>query len=153
MLRSLAGRPTSKDIDVLRIEIVQEEVRLKAEADSLLEVQKQREAEAASAAALDSLKNLPGNVLRKASSLGVDLSGVEGRYNIILGAFKDKANAEKFAARVSEAGYHAGIIPFRNSLNAVGAGSTDDPKAIFDCLNKIRKESFCPGEVWVLVKE
>lgn len=153
MLRSLAGRPTSKDIGVLRIEIIQEETKKKVEADSLLAVQKQREDEAASAAALDTLKSLRGNVLRKASTLGVDLSGIEGHYNIILGAFKDEANAEKFASRVSDAGYRAGIIPFRNSLKAVGVGSTDDPKAIYDCLNKVRKESFCPGEVWILVKE
>ena len=150
MLRSLAGRPSSRDIEVMRVELVEEQKKAQAQADSLKELQR---VEAEKKAALDSLMALPENILRTASSLKIKPEELKNAYAIVIGAFKDEANAAKSASRAEEAGYSAELLSFRGGLKAVAVAGTDDVCEILASFNKIKIESFCPKDVWILVKE
>ena len=150
MLRSLAGRPSSQDIEVMRVELLEEQKKEQVRADSLKEVQR---VEAEKKAALDSLMALPENILRTASSLKIKPEELKHAYAIVIGAFRDEANAAKSASRAEEAGYSAELLPFRGSLKAVAVCGTNDARDILSSFNKIRTESFCPRDVWILVKE
>lgn len=152
MFRRLAGRPTSDDIDRMRLEILDEEnaARMRAEEEARLENARilAEKAKADSIAYTDSL----GGYLRDRTRMGVPQSVVlPGQYYVIIGAFKEIANAERLVSRVSAAGYEATVITFRNGNNAVGICRSDDPKSAFEALCRLKKEDFCPKEAWVLV--
>ena len=150
MLRSLAGRPSSRDIEVMRVELLEEQKKEQVRADSLKEVQR---VEAEKKAALDSLMALPENILRTASSLKIKPEELKHAYAIVIGAFRDEANAAKSASRAEEAGYSAELLSFRGGLKAVAVCGTNDVRDILSSFNKIRTESFCPKDGWILVTE
>lgn len=157
MLRKIAGRPTSSDLNAMRIEIIEEdeaaaadEARQKAYEDSVsLAEQRARRSEEV----LDSLRS-SGSIITP-SKLGVveEKSALSANYYIIIGAFKEKSNAERLAAKVEAAGYPAKLISLKTGMNAVGICESDDAGTVNQWLNKVRNESFCPKEAWVLVRE
>lgn len=154
--RRLAGRPTSKDIHAMRVEILEEdaaaaaeEARQKAVMDSIALAERLA---AESEAIMDSLKS-EGRIISPNKLGGVDPASLKEQYYIVIGSFKDRANADRLAAKVGEAGYPATVIILRTGMNAVGICGTNDVHSLNESLKKVRKESFCPKEAWVLVKE
>lgn len=171
-LRKLAGRPTSEDIELKRAEIVRvkEAARKQHVADSVALAQK---LVADSLAAADSVAALSeskvaeeqksprpklggqerGTMLNPAALGGLFTTNLDYHYYIIVGAFKERANAEKMVNIVNAAGYTGTMISFRNGLNAVGVCQTDDIDKAFEGLAKAKGESFCPADAWILVNE
>ena len=103
--RSLAGRPTSEEIQAKRLEILRaqqlvEEARL----DSL---RREKQAMLDSIAALDSLATLDsirqqgGTILNPAKLGGLFATKLESRYYIIVGCFRQRTNAELLLNRAS----------------------------------------------------
>ena len=72
-------------------------------------------------------------------------------YYIVVGAFKDRANAESLLTVVREAGYSPVLINFRNGFNAIGIAPANDLLHVFQSLKQVKKEGFCPDDVWILV--
>ena len=132
------------------LELGEEQMKEQVRAASLKEVRRE---EAEKKAALDSLMALPENILRTASSLKIKPEELKHAYAIVIGAFRDEANAAKSASRAEEAGYSAELLSFRGGLKAVAVCGTNDVRDILSSFNKIRTESFCPKDVWILVKE
>ena len=148
--RKLAGRPTSADIEAKREIIAREEAAHQARMDSLKRVEK---AKADSLELLDRIK-ASGEMMLSVSSLRrVDASKLDKRYYIIVGAFSSTDNASYMAGKIKAAGYDAVKIPYGNGFTAVGTGGTGALAHLWDNLQKVRTESFCPKDVWILVNE
>ncbi len=154
-LRAVAGRPTSKDIENKRIAIIKaEEEALQSRLDSIrMAEQKLVEDSLASAASLESLK-ADGVLMNGPSRIG-GVSGMElgKRYYIIVGAFRDRSNAEKMMGTASGKGYDTVLIECRSGMVAVGVCPSDDIVTVERTYRKLMEETFCPKEAWILVNE
>lgn len=153
-LRSLAGRPTSEDIEMMRFELQFREARETARQDSLEMVRKHVKDSLAAEAARDSLKQMRG-LLREPARLGGYSSSFvpEFGYAAVLGSFKDRANAERFMQRIQEAGFKAVLIPFRNGMTSVGACPSDNPAEFLELIGRLKADPVCPEDFWILVNE
>lgn len=146
--RSLAGRPTSEDIEEMRIEKLRvEEERLQAD---LLKLQQEKQAVEDSLEALKLIRQQEGTLLNPSALGGLFTTRLESRYCVILGAFSQRSNAERLHKIVSEKDYAPLLISFRNGLIAVGVCPVNSLQEAMQCIRKVREESFCPADVWIL---
>ena len=152
-MRTLAGRPTSADVEMKRIEILRaEEAALQARLDSLRKVEEKMIRDSLNA--LDSIRQIGGSILNPASLGGLFATKLEARYYIILGSFRARANAESLFKVAKEAGYKPALISFgKGGLIAVGVSPVNRLPDAYAALNEVRKEKFCPKDVWILVNE
>ena len=152
-MRKLAGRPTSEDIETKRIELLRaEEAALQARLDSLRNVEQRMIQDSLNA--LDSIRQLGGSILNPASLGGLFATKLESRYYIILGSFRTRANAEALYKVAKDAGYRPALISFgKGGLIAVGVSPVNKLPDALSALNEVKKEKFCPKDVWILVNE
>ena len=152
-MRKLAGRPTSEDVEAMRLEILRaEEAALQARLDSLRNVEQRMVQDSLNA--LDSIRQLGGSILNPASLGGLFATKLEARYYIILGSFRSRANAEGLFNVAKAAGYRPALISFgKGGLIAVGVCPVNRLADAYVSLSDVRKESFCPKDVWILVNE
>ena len=152
-MRKLAGRPTSEDIENKRIELLRaEEAALQARLDSLKQVEQKMLQDSLNV--LDSIRQLGGSILNPASMGGLFATKLEARYYIILGSFRTRSYAEALFNLAKDAGYKPALISFgKGGLIAVGVSPVNRLSDAFAALNEVRKEKFCPSDVWVLVNE
>lgn len=149
--RSLAGRPTSEDIQAKKIEIqLAEQAMLQARLDSL---KREQQIVQDSLAALDSIAQYGGTILNPAKLGGLFATKLEARYYVIIGAFGVRSNAEKLLLRAQNAGYEPALISFNNGLIAVGLCPCNNIVNAKDALKKVKGETFCPKDVWLLLNE
>lgn len=157
-LRTVAGRPTSTELQSKRAAIaVREMEEREAEArerhvrDSLAAVEKHR---TDSVAAETFFKESRVSRLRTGSFPGLLTDGFPQKYCIILAGFSQPQNAEQFSAKLKEAGYTPLILHYvRGTRSMVGIDPTDDPAALRATYEKVRAEKFCPRDAWILVNE
>lgn len=150
--RALAGRPTSKDIDAKRVEIMKsEEAALQARLDSIRTAEEKVVSD--SIAALDSIA-AQGIIMAGESRLGgLKGDGTGHRYHIIVGAFRDRDNAQKLAAKAADGGFEAVLLDCRGGMIAVGLCPSDRIAETYDALTILRHKPFCPKDSWILVSE
>lgn len=149
MFRKLAGRPTQEEL--MRMEqMVQEEKRHQARIDSL---DRLRQAKEDSIAIMDSLMQIKGTILNPSEVGGLFTTKLDSKYYVVVGAFKNRNNAEDLFDTVSERGYKPILISFRNGFNAIAMCPTNSVQEAFASLKRVRSESFCPDDVWILVNE
>ena len=154
--RKLAGRPTSDDIEVRRQEMVADQeakaARQKAVEDSLALVAKNE------ADSIEACRYIKENGVRmySSASLGVimpeDEAGIcKGQYRVIVGSFKDKANAQKKLAQVEEAGeFGSHFIRMRNGMIAVATCPVDQIQNALAGLKELQRIGVCPDDAWIL---
>jgi hypothetical protein len=156
--RTLAGRPTSKDIDAKQLAaLLSEKAELEAANKSLEaryeiicnEFQNFKD----SLSALDSISQYGGTVLNPTTLGGLFSTRLEARYYVIVGAFKYRSNAEALLKMTKKYGYNPALISFRNGRMAVGLCPSNNIKDAFKGLKKVKNEPFCPSDVWVLRNE
>ena len=156
-LRSIAGRPTSEDLENKRTEILreQEAARHQARIDSLERVRRHMADSIAAMEAhlLDSLAQTKGTILNPSKLGGLYTTKLESKYYIIVGAFRNRNYAERKLRACNEAGYTATIISFRNGLLAVGVLPSGDLNETLKTLRGLRGTSICPKDGWILVNE
>ena len=151
MFRRLAGRPTGKELEQMRLEMMQrQEAEHRERIDSLRKVEA---ALADSIAVLDSIRQMHGTILNPSDIGGLFTTRLDSRYYIVVGSFKSRENAESLLVSVKERGYSPVLISFRNGFNAIGIAPADDLHRIFLSLKNVREEDFCPEDVWILVNE
>lgn len=150
--RKLAGRPTSEYIEERKLEILRrQEAAAQARLDSL---QREQKAVRDSIAALDSLKQQGGTILNPSKLGGLFATKLEARHYIIVGTFRERANAESLLRKVSDAGeYSPALISFRNGMIAVGVCPCNKLPDAVAALESVRKKPFCPSDVWILLNE
>lgn len=156
-VRTLAGRPTSAQVEQLRLEqLAAEEARVQARLDSLVRAEKQLADSLAALEAhlLDSLYQTKGTVLNSAKLGGLFTTKLETRYCIVVGAFRGRYYAERKLKACKEAGYEsAAIISFRNGLLAVAILPSNDLNDTLKTLRELRGTGVCPKDSWILVNE
>lgn len=162
-LRKFAGRPTSEDIAFKRAEIVRmKEIEHRIMMDSLAKVEREMSdslAKVDSAESAKADKALRETVrssgkLRDIKALGnLETADLPYRYYIMVGSFKEKANAQKMLGIVQEAGYPGTMIVFRTGINAVGICPTNDLEQALANLEKLVGEKFCPPDAWIVINE
>lgn len=152
-MRKLAGRPTGEELENMRIELLRaEEAALQARLDSLRKVEERMLRDSLNA--LDSIRQLGGSILNPASLGGLFATKLESRYYIILGSFRSRANAEALFNVTKAAGYRPALISFgKGGLIAVGVCPVNRLSDALTNLSEVKKESFCPKDVWILVNE
>lgn len=149
--RELAGRPTSEDIEELRLEKLRvEEERLQA---SLAKLEQEKKAVADSIEAMKFIRQQSGTLLNPSALGGLYTTRLEARYCVIVGAFEQRSNAERLHKEASEKGYSPLLISFRSGLIAVGIGPADSLPEVMQTLRKVKEETFCPDDVWILDNE
>ncbi len=149
-LRSVSGRPSSRDI-LKKAEQIQRELdRKQASLDSMKMIEKQLKD---SLAYMDSLRQLKGTILNPSKLGGLYTTKLESKFYIVIGAFRERANAESLVRKVSAQGYPGTLISFRNGYNVVGVCPSNNPQDIYDTLKEVRKKDFCPDDVWILINE
>lgn len=149
MFRKLAGRPTKEELRKIE-RMMEEEKRHQAVLDSLTRLQK---AKADSIAMMDSLMQLKGTVLNPSEVGGLFTTKLDFRYYVVVGAFKNRSNAESLLETVSGKGLNPVLISFRNGFNAIALAPTNSLAEAFSSMKSIRNEPFCPDDVWILVNE
>ena len=157
-VRTLAGRPTSDDLEVKRstIERAENVARYQARIDSLERVR----AHLADSLAeldkhlLDSLSQNRGTILNPSKMGGLYTTKLASRYYIVVGAFRTRSYAERKLTACNEAGYtNATIISFRNGLLAVAVCPSDSLNETVKKLRELRGNGICPPDGWILVNE
>ena len=148
--RRLAGRPTSDEIAAKREMILREEAAHQARMDSLSRIEK---AKADSLALLDKMKDAGEMFLSVSSLRRANAQKLDKRYYIVVGAFSNVDNASWLASKITAAGYEVEKIPYGNGFTAVGVAGTDALAHLWDSLQKVRTEPFCPKDVWILVND
>ena len=155
-IRTLAGRPTSAQVETIRKEkIAAEEARHQAVLDSM-EQAKQALADSMArleAHLLDSLSQAKGTVLNPSKLGGLFTTKLDTKYCIVVGAFRNRAYAERKLKACDAAGYTATIISFRNGLLAVSVCPSDDLNQTLKTLKRLRGTDVCPEDGWILVND
>lgn len=153
-VRSLAGRPTSAQLEQIRKDrIAAEEARHQAVLDSMERVEKALAEELAAREAhlLDSLTQAKGTVLNPSKMGGLYTTKLDSKYCIVVGAFRVRSYAERKLKQCNAAGYTATIISFRNGLLAVSICPSDSLDESLKTLKKLRGTAVCPQDGWILV--
>ena len=149
--RIIAGRPTSEEIELKRIEILRaEQAVVQARLDSLKREQKIAQD---SLDALDSIKQYGGSILNPSTLGGLFATKLEARYYVIVGSYRVRNNAEAMFKRAAGKGYEPALISFRNGMIAVGLCPNNNIVDALEALKRVKKETFCPSDVWVLLNE
>ncbi len=149
--RRLAGRPTSADI-AAKIERIRAAVQAceAARLDSIRRVEQRR---ADSLAVLDSIQREGDRMWRPERLGGLTVASLPARYYLVVGAFASMDNAERFSDQLAQRGYPAEIIAFRNGYNAVAVCKTDDITEMYASLRQLKRQDFCPPNVWILTSD
>ncbi len=151
-VRKIAGRPTGRDIEDKRVAIIRaENEALQSRLDSIRLAEEKIIAD--SLAVLDFFE-VSGVMMSGPERLG-GLAGTELDYDyyIIVGAFRESANARKLFKTASVSGYSPVLISCRNGMTAVGLCPTNGIHSIKEAYDRVSGEPFCPKNAWILVKE
>ena len=150
--RSLAGRPTSEDIENMKIERLRaEEAALQARLDSLKNVEQKMLQDSLNA--LDSIRQIGGSVLNPAKYGGLFATRLEARYYVIIGAFRTRSNAENLLRTAKASGYRPALISFQSGMIAVGLCPSGRIVEVRESYEALKNETFFPKEAWILVSE
>jgi len=155
-IRQVAGRPTKAQVETLRQQQLQaEEARHQARLDSMKRVQAAMADSLAALEAylLDSLSQAKGTVLNPSKLGGLYTTKLETRYCIVVGAFRNRAYAERKLNACNEAGYTGTIVSFRNGLLAVSVCPSNSLDETVKTLKKLRGKGICPEDGWILVNQ
>lgn len=153
-VRTLAGRPTSAQLEQMRLNrIAAEEAAHQARLDSMAKAEKAlaESLAAREAQLLDSLTQARGTVLNPSTLGGLFTTRLESKYYIIVGAFRTRSYAERKLNQCNGAGYTATIISFRNGLLAVGICPSDNLEETLKTLKQLRGTEVCPQDGWILM--
>ncbi len=146
--RTLAGRPTSEEIEAMKVEKLRiEEERLQAD---LLKLQQEKQAVEDSIEALKLLRQQEGTLLNPSSLGGLFATRLEAKYCVIIGTFSRRENAERLHKEAADKGYSPLLISIRNGLIAVGVSPVNTRQEAMQAVRTVREESFCPDDVWIL---
>lgn len=145
--RSLAGRPTSAEIDGKRtaIELAERE-REQTRLDSIRVAEKIVSDSLSAVSRIDSL----GVAVISLSDLGGAEQMIPAGYVIVVGSFKSAGNADRMAQSVTSAGYSPLVLTFRNGMAAVAVEPCHRISDAVAAYEKVGNEKFCPKDAWIL---
>lgn len=155
-VRGVAGRPTAAQVEQIRQQqMKEEEARHQARLDSLKRVQQHLEDSLAALEAhlIDSLSQARGSIINPSKMGGLYATKLEAKYCIIVGAFRNRAYAERKLKACQDAGYAASLVSFRNGLMAVAVCPSNSLDQTVKTVKKLRGQGVCPPDSWILMNE
>lgn len=148
--RTLAGRPTSSEIEVKRAAIArQEAVKDSLRLADMAQLQAAQKEQADSSASVDGLRKLPRLM---AKSIGLAEKPAKRLY-IMTGMYSSEANAKRASDTMASRGYPAELISYRSGKTAVGICGCNKIGELYESYRRFSDEPFCPDGVWILVNE
>ncbi|MBO7279300.1 MAG: SPOR domain-containing protein [Bacteroidales bacterium] len=126
--RSMLGKPTSEDLERMRIE-AEMEARARFVRDS---IQQAKADSIAFAQAQEALK-----------------PKLEGRYFVVVGSFMTQANAERMVELLTKEGYRPQTIHFKNGFDAVAVSAHDTFRAAYYEMDEMYGMDFAPEDIWI----
>lgn len=129
--RSLVGKPTSAELEQIRIEAQKKAEREKFVADSI-----KAAGEAARLSALAE-EELPA------------VSDSDPRFHVIVGCFKITDNAVHYREKFIGNGYSPKRIMFKNGFEAVSLIQEDTMEKARAAMEKFMDSPLCPDDVWI----
>lgn len=152
-MRRTAGRPTKKEVEMMKEEIGrienlrQEEARVRASLDSL-KMEKQALQDSITALLATEVPQVqPKEPARDLSQYLT--KNLENRYYVIIGAFQSYENAKALMQKADKFGYSPVLIGCRNGLIGVGVCPVDEYADALIALQMLRREKFCPSDPWI----
>lgn len=141
MFRNVAGRPTSKEIARMRVEVANAEkealkARQKALEDSLALLDSQRQAQV-------NLEHL--DVITELYS-----ENPSPMYYAIIGSFREQENLESMIRKIAAEGYIPAVFHFGGGMTGVGISLGRPYEEAIVSYMSIRREAFCPSDAWIL---
>ena len=155
--RTLAGRPTSAQIEAKRARIEKRELHAAAVRDSINRARLDSAAAVQRAVddslhALDTLIHI-GKYHKASAYVNIPQSRLRSRYALVVGVFSSLPNAERLVTRYKAAGYDAYVLRYRSTLSAVLVSPCDKVADALVSYRSFRQMPGGPREVWVLVNE
>ncbi|MBP5316284.1 MAG: hypothetical protein J6Y83_01110 [Bacteroidales bacterium] len=127
-VRSMLGKPTSKDLEQLRLE--QEAARAKAREDSIAALQ--------------------AEVERIAAEQEAAANKVSSRYYVAMGGFKVPSNAVNYKAYLEKQGYDILAVRFKTGYDVLLTSGTDNYYEALRSMYKFMEyEKTCPYDIWI----
>ena len=126
--RTLAGRPTSGEIEAKREVIRRQEAETKAP-------------EATAVADTIQVAEAPVEEIKQE---------VKKRYYVVVASFSNPDNARKSLARMTERGYPGELLGFKGGYTGVGICGTDSEEEAKASLKELKRQDFCPQGVWII---
>ena len=81
------------------------------------------------------------------------LNSVESGYYILIGTFRQKANADRLAKQAEKAGQEVTRLEYANGRTSIALRRSDNLSDAFVALGEVRKLSFSPKDACILVVE
>lgn len=155
--RTLAGRPTSREISRRRAVIERAEARRIALADSLEQARKDsialvRKAEADSLHAIDTL-TLIGKYHKASAYRNIPTSRLRSRYAVVVGVFSNDANAQRMLSKYAKEGIDGYVLQYRSSLRAAVVSPCNKVADALAAYRKVRQLPFSSSQTWIIVNE
>ncbi|MBO4476437.1 MAG: SPOR domain-containing protein [Bacteroidales bacterium] len=152
--RTLAGRPTSRDIEAKRARLELASRREQARQDSLARVKAEEEARALAAVAdslhaIDTLTHI-GKLHKASSYVNIPAKRLRSPYAVVVGVFSTEANAERLAKRYEAEGFEAYVLKYYSSLCAVLVSPCDKIADALSAYRRVRALPYASKETWVL---
>ena len=163
--RKVAGRPTSELIEAKRQEMMAD-LEVKAERKQAmqdsLELAVKNESDS-----IEAIRFMEENTVRVYPSSGLggvledglkDFDSYDGTlYRVIVGSFRDQANADKMVKKIDEVGESIDLwahqIKMRNGMIAVAVRPTNRIQSAVAGIDDLKNCGVCPPDVWILKME
>lgn len=131
--RSIVGKPTSKDLERMKVEAAEKAARQKRQQDSLKAVQ---------AAQLE-------NEMFAAVSGKYLLDATSGRYHVLIGSYKVKENADRMFVTLEKGGYSPRYVIFENGFYGISVAGFDNMRQAKKIMCDVMELAYCPEDVWI----
>ena len=171
-MRKMSGRPTSEEVELIKGEMErlealrQEEAALRASIDSLYTVREALQDTIASVKAdqVDSMAAVEQTVevveivqpvqVAPTQKKHVDNSKyltpyLENRYYVIIGVFQEYRNARALMDKAAKYGYSPVLVGCKDGLIGVGVCPVDEYEDAIRAQQILRREKFCPADIWI----
>ena len=143
-IRSMMGKPTSRDLERLKVEA---EAQRKAERDSLARVEEAAADTAAVAAPQAAAPEKPAPKPAQSSSFA-PATGLL-RYSVMVGSYVKDYNVRAMKRRMEKRGEAVLIIPFKSGFTGVAVLTTDNYADARTKLREMIASGSVPSDSWI----
>lgn len=150
-LRSVAGRPTSAELNAAKVQNEKPEVRV----DTVKVVEKVVVVDTVMVAEPEyklekhsGRLSVPFAYTHTTSKL---VAEPEYNYYVLVGTYRQKGTMNKMISQAKEAGYRSYQLKYENGLVSVGLCPSNKLGEAVDSYLKLKREAFCPADACVLI--
>ena len=154
-IRSMMGKPTSSDLERLRVE---KEAQQKAERDSIARVEEALAVDSVVVENTPAIKEPAAKPTAKPASKPVakpaaktTFQPAEGlhRYSVIVGSYVKEYNVRAMTRRMEKRGETVLVIPFKSGFTGVAVLTTDDYQAARAKRTEMLASGAVPSDTWI----